>query len=103
MIRLILSAAAKPGYFIARTETGDFVCQSRTPLADGARELLNRGSDPSTLITMRPEENAYDSFVPHPLGEWAKWAYSEGDRTGLRRERWRPRPEGSFPMRDTTL
>ena len=46
---------------------------------------------------MRAEGNAYDSFVPHPIGEWAKWTYSESDRKGLRMERWRPRPGGGVP------
>ena len=101
MIRLILTPAPKPGYFIARLETGEFVCQSDKPLADGARELIKRGFDPLSLITMRPEGNAHDSFVPHPIGEWAKWTYSESSHKGLRRERYRPRPEGSFPMRGT--
>ena len=102
MIRLLITDAARPGNFIARLETGEFVVQSHAPLADGARELLKRGFDPLALITMRAEGNAYDSFVPHPIGEWAKWTYSESDRKGLRMERWRPRPEGAFPVRGTT-
>ena len=62
---------------------------SDQPMVDAARKLLECGAAPETLATMRHEGGAY-SFVPMPLGEWAKWSYSERDRRGLTRERWVP-------------
>jgi hypothetical protein len=43
----------KAARLIARLErTGEVVVQSHQPLVDGARELMARGSDPATLLTM---------------------------------------------------
>jgi hypothetical protein len=78
--------------FLATLEnTGEFVVRSHQPLVDGARELLARGFDPATLLTMRHEGKAYDSFRPAPIGELAKWTYSESEAHPLRRRAWVPR------------
>jgi hypothetical protein len=97
MIKLIVTPEADPqraGRFTARLEgTGDVIIgNSRQPLADGARELLARGFDPATPLTMRPEGKAYDSFRPMPIGHWGRVTYTEGENTPLRCARWMPRP-----------
>ena len=83
---------------------------SRQPLVDGARELLARGLDPATLLTMRHQGKAYDSFRPAPIGEWAKWTYQEGEKRTLTRALWRPfadmrgtQKSGSDEVATTTL
>jgi hypothetical protein len=96
-IRLVASPEADPqkaGRFTARLEsTGELiVANTRQPLVDGARELLARGLDPATPLTMRMEGNTYDSFRPLPIGCWAKWTYKEGEKDALRRARWMPLP-----------
>jgi hypothetical protein len=92
-IRLVV-APGSAGKFTARLEsTGEvIVTGTRQPLVDGARNLLARGFDPKTLLTMRHEGKAYDSFQPLPIGQWAKWTYEERDRGGLRCVIWRPQP-----------
>jgi hypothetical protein len=94
LLRLIASPdRKKPGAFSAYLETGDaLVAGSRQPLVDGARELLARGFDPSTLLTMRHEGKSYDSFQPLPIGEWAKWTHAESEERSLRRGPWMPFP-----------
>src|SRR5262249_8569183 len=67
------------------------VSGSRQPLVDGARELLARGYDPATPLTMRVDGKAYDSFRPAPISEWAKWTYSESEKHPLKRRPWLPR------------
>jgi hypothetical protein len=106
MIRLILTPAKTPGKFIARMDDNDprvpeEVCVSHQPMVDGARVLLKHGFDPETLATCRHEGKAFDSFVPRRLGDWAQDSYSEGDKRGLRLEKWRPRPDSALPMRGT--
>jgi hypothetical protein len=96
MMKLIITPEADPqkaGRFTARLEsTGDdIVANARQPLVDGARELLARGFDPGTPLTMRVEGKAYDSFQPLSIGECAKWSYAEGEKTPLQRQRWKPR------------
>jgi hypothetical protein len=83
----------KAGRFTGRPEsTGEvIVANTRQPLVDGARELLARGFDPGTPLTMRHEGKTYDSFQPLPIGQWAKWSYAEGEKTPLQRQRWKPR------------
>jgi hypothetical protein len=83
----------KAGRFTARLESSgeDIVANTRQPLVDGARELLARGFDPATPLTMRMEGKTYDRFRPLPIGEWAKWSYAEGEKTPLQRQRWKPR------------
>jgi hypothetical protein len=92
-IRLVI-APGSVGKFTARLEgTGDLIVTgTRQPLVDGARELLARGFDPGTPLTMRHEGKAYDSFQPLPIGKWAGWTYTEGETTPLRCARWMPRP-----------
>ena len=93
--RLIATLDPKrPGAFAARLESTseEIVCSSRQPLVDGARELLARGFDPATPLTMRMEGKAYDSFQPLPIGRWARWSYTEGEKTPLRSVPWRPNP-----------
>jgi hypothetical protein len=91
-IRLVV-APESAGRFTARREsTGELIVAStRQPLVDGARELLSRGFDPATPLTMRHEGKAYDSFELLPIGKWAGWTYEERDRDGLRCVRWMPR------------
>jgi hypothetical protein len=96
MIRLIISPEADPqkaGRLTGRLEStgGVIVTNTRQPLVDGARELLARGFDRATPLTMRMEGKAYDSFQPLPIGKWAGWTYEERDRDGLRCARWIPR------------
>jgi hypothetical protein len=95
--RLIVTPEAdrqKAGRFTARMESSgeDIVANTRQPLVDGARELLARGFDPGTPLTMRLEGKAYDSVRPLPIGHWAGWTYTEGETTHLRCARWMPRP-----------
>ncbi len=90
MMRLILTPAQTPGRFTARLEDGTSVCVSHQPLVDGARVLLKQGFEPQILLTLRHEGQAYDSFVPRSIEAWAQDSYSESDRGGLRREKWRP-------------
>jgi hypothetical protein len=91
-IRLVV-APESAGKFTARLEgTGEVIVSgTRQPLVDGARELLVRGFDPAAL-TMRHEGKAYDSFQPLPIGQWAKWTYTEGEKDALRRTAWMPLP-----------
>jgi hypothetical protein len=70
-------------------------------MVDGARVLLKQGFDPEALATCRHEGKTFDSFVPRRLGDWAQDSYSEGDKRGLRLEKWRPRPDSALPMRGT--
>jgi hypothetical protein len=86
------TSSGRPVRFIA-TLDGDFVVLSDQPLADGARELLARGFDPATPLTMRHAGKAYDSFEPLPIGQWAKVTYSESTKGDLRLRRWMPRPD----------
>jgi hypothetical protein len=52
--------------FLATLEsTGEFVVRSHQPLVDGARELLARGYEPTTPLTMRHEGKAYDASGQH--------------------------------------
>ena len=71
---------------------GALICISRQPRLDGARELLKRGYSPDVLMTTRAEGRDYDSFIPAPIGEVAKWAVYEEDKKGLRRRLWQPHP-----------
>jgi hypothetical protein len=95
MERLIVAPDTSPqkaGSFVARLEsTSDIIVRSRQPVVDGARELLARGFDPATPLTMRHQGKAYDSVKLAPICEWAKWTYSEGERSPLKRQRWKPR------------
>lgn len=91
---IVIPLEGKPGRFSGRLESTDEViaCNTKQPLADGARELLARGFDPGILLTMRHEGNAHDSFQPLPIGRWAGWTYEEGETKPLRRVRWMPFP-----------
>jgi hypothetical protein len=93
LVRLVV-APASAGRFTARLEsTGDLITSgTRQPLVDGARELLARGFDPATPLTMRREGKGYDSFQPMPVGKWAGWTYEESGTKPLRRVRWMPFP-----------
>jgi hypothetical protein len=64
------------------------ICTSHQPLLDGARELLRRGFDPATLLTMRHAGKTYDSFIPKPIAELAKWTAVERGSGGPRLERY---------------
>ena len=73
---------------------GELICVSRQPRLDGARELLRRGHSPDTLMTTRAHDRGYDSFIPAPISEVAKWTVSERDKRGLCREQWRSYQDG---------
>jgi len=92
-IRLVV-ARVTAGKFTGRLEsTGELiVAGTRQPLVDGARELLARGFDPATPLTMRHEGATHDSFRPAPIGQWAKWTYTESEKHALKRQRWMPLP-----------
>jgi hypothetical protein len=91
--RLPTDVSNRTASFIARLEsTGDFVVNSHRPLVDGARVLLARGFDPATPLTMRHEGSAHDSFQPLPIGKWAGWTFSEGERRTLGAIPWKPFP-----------
>ncbi len=97
MIRLIITPATI-GQFDAHLEDGTFVCRTHQPSVDGARALLKLGYAPAELLTTRMAGSEWDSWMPLPIEEWAKWTYTEGDK-GLRRERWRPGPYSRLPVR----
>jgi len=90
---------ARPGVFVASFE-GKTLCISRTPLADGARVLLKMGFPPATLVTMRHDGSAHDSFVPETLANWAARAYVETAH-GPRIIAWEPFPEDRRPRAPT--
>ena len=95
-IRLVVSPELDPekaGRFAARLEsTGEvIVASTRQPLVDGARELLARGFDPATPLTMRHDGKSCDSLQPLQISKWAKWTYEERERDGIRCARWMPR------------
>jgi hypothetical protein len=84
----------RPGSFFAGLADGDVIVQSRQPLVDGARELLARGYPPEQPLTMRHYNRPYASFEPRPIGDWAKWTYSEPKGRGtLARIPWMPFPD----------
>ena len=90
-VRLVVTPdLKKPGRFTARLDGTEelIIPSSRQPLVDGARELLARGFDPVTPLTMRHQGSTCDSFKAAPIGQWAKWTFTESDRDGLRRARW---------------
>jgi len=89
---IIISLENQPGRFSARLEsTGEaIVTNSKQLIADGARELLARGFDPATALTMRHDGSSHDSFAPLPIGKWAKLTYEERDNGGLIRALWVP-------------
>ena len=73
---------------------GELIVVSKQPRLDGARELLRRGHSPDTLMTTRAHDRGYDSFIPAPISEVAKWTVSERDKRGLCREQWRSYQDG---------
>ena len=92
MLRLIVTPSPTPGHFVACLETtGELIVQSHQPLVDGARKLLAKGYDPAEPLTMRHAGKAYDSFVPQPISEWARWTYVMRDRgPSVMAARWMP-------------
>lgn len=62
----------------------------RPPIIYPQHRALER-FDADMMLTMRMHDLTYDSFKPAPIGELAKWSYSEGERTPLQRQRWKPR------------
>jgi hypothetical protein len=48
--------------------------------------------------TRRPSIDPYDSFKPAPIGELAKWTYSESETRPLRRRLWEARPDRGAGM-----
>lgn len=90
----------RPGVFVASLE-GKTLCISRTPLADGARQLIKLGFPPATLVTMRHHGSNHDSFVPETLANWAARAFVE-TANGPRLIEWRPftgMPRAADPSR----
>ncbi len=89
-MRLIVTEAS-PGKFNAALETGEIIVRStKTPLADGARKLLERGYNPSTPLTMRHAGSTFDSFKPEPIAAWARTTYTDPDGGPLRKRLWMP-------------
>ena len=78
----------------------EFIVTSREPLFDGARELLARGYDPSTLMTTRHEGKTFDNFKPAPIGKLAQLMIVEADIRGLQMRKWQPHPkaDSSAPL-----
>lgn len=71
------------GYHLDRFDAyvGDaFIVCSRQPLLDGARKLLELGYNDDEPLTMRMHNREYDSFIPKPISEWAKWTIKEAGR-----------------------
>lgn len=93
MIRLLVTPDA-PGKFTATLDGQSVVTGSRQPLADGARELIQRGYDPVTPLTMRHAGSAFDAFEPFPIEGWAALTFEDGSR-GLRKRVWTPFPGGA--------
>ncbi len=79
---------------------GEHICTSREPLFAGARELLARGYDPSTLMTTRHDGKTFDNFKPAPIGKLAKLMIVEADIRGLQMRKWQPHPkaDSSAPL-----
>ena len=91
----------KPARFVATLESsGEHVVTSHQPLLDGARDLLARGFDQATPLTMRHASIAHDSFAPQPMGQLAKWTCGEGEKMPLQRQRWKPREVPAAHMRE---
>jgi hypothetical protein len=74
---------------------GVLLCTSREPEFAAARALLGLGYAPEELMTTRWEGSAHDAIVPATLGHLAKWTVKERDKSGLRVERWQPRPQNA--------
>ena len=92
--RLIITPEAeKPGKFRAWLEsTCELIVVSDQPLADSARELLQRGHDPGAPLTFRHQNSPFDSFRAASLRRWASITYKEGERTPLRMTSYEERP-----------
>lgn len=88
---IVVPCPSRPGAFTGHLEDGSrVVARSRQPLVDSARELLARGVDPSTPLAMRHAGKSFDSFAkPAPVGELARWTYSEPDLGRLHRRPWK--------------
>ena len=94
-IRLIVTPAGTPDSkgprFTARLERGEVVVDdSRQPMVDSARVLLERGYPADALLTMRMAGKGFDSFRPARIAAWAGLTYHESATRPLRRERWTP-------------
>jgi hypothetical protein len=55
----------------------DFICASRWPFLDGARQLLAWGYDPDTPLNMRHKGSNTLSFVTTTIGLAAAWSVEE--------------------------
>jgi hypothetical protein len=92
VLRLVVEPDGRPGWFVARLESGaEVLARSHQPLVDAARHLLEVGADPDMMLTMRMHDRPYDSFKPAPIGQLAQWTYTEGETTPVRRQAWKPR------------
>jgi hypothetical protein len=67
----------------------DLVVDSHQPFLDGARELLQRGYDPETILVMRHAGSKTDS-LRGKIGEAAKWTVTEPDRGKIQFRKWAP-------------
>jgi hypothetical protein len=98
VIRLIIEAQPYPhrGQYIVRLEgdhpTGPELIRSRTPLYDGARELLTRRYPADALMTVRHAGSAIDSWIPTAIGDLAKWTIKEPNQGRIQRVKWQPYP-----------
>lgn len=80
-----------------------FICRSSQVIYDAARALLEMGYDPEEILTARHVNSENDSFVPKPIGEWAKWTVVEKNKGGLELREWAPHPDASeFSPEPTT-
>jgi len=81
------------GAFLARLDSSAaIIAQSRQPLVDAARALLDRGFAPATPINdASRRQGVRQAWRRLPIGQWAKWTYTEGEGTPLRRQAWKPR------------
>jgi hypothetical protein len=85
VVRLVVQPDSRPGWFVARLESGaEVLARSHQPLVDGARHLLEIGADPEMMLTMRMHDRAYDSFKPASVGELAQWTWPSPRTTALR-------------------
>jgi hypothetical protein len=100
---IVIPLESKPGRFSGRLEsTGQVIVgNTKQPLADGARELLARGFNPNTLLTMRHEGLPHDSFELFKIGQWAGLTFREGEKTTLRSAPWMPFPDVAGTQKST--
>lgn len=77
MILVIEETGKRRNLFRASVEGfGEIIASSRQPLLDGCRELVKRGVEPATPITMRYSKDSIDCLTS-TVGEAARLMVSE--------------------------